>query len=135
MTGLYLAPSSCPHTCPWVFLNLSRLSLSPPTTSPSPFFFLLHPLSISISVQEQQHHLRPEHQQHHPHGQQHHPHGQQHLRPGAAAAASPSRGLESVCGRRSEMEDAAAVLPCFHRLPLSMLSVPADPRSDMRAAS
>ncbi|KQK04583.1 hypothetical protein BRADI_2g14420v3 [Brachypodium distachyon] len=47
-----------------------------------------------------------------------------------ALDAPPLWGLESVCGRRPEMEDAAAVLPRFHRLPLSMLSAPADPGAD-----
>ncbi|KAG0519518.1 hypothetical protein BDA96_09G271100 [Sorghum bicolor] len=53
--------------------------------------------------------------------------------PRASAAAAPARsvfaldcvprwGLESVCGRRPEMEDAARVLPTFFHVPLWMLA-------------
>ncbi|KAI5020825.1 hypothetical protein ZWY2020_045713 [Hordeum vulgare] len=34
----------------------------------------------------------------------------------------PLWGLQSVCGRRPEMEDAAAVVPRFHRVPLWMVA-------------
>ncbi|XP_047094540.1 protein phosphatase 2C 53-like [Lolium rigidum] len=43
------------------------------------------------------------------------------------ALDSPPRwGLESVQGRRPEMEDAAAVVPRFHRIPLWMVAADAD---------
>nr|BAJ90060.1 predicted protein [Hordeum vulgare subsp. vulgare] len=39
-----------------------------------------------------------------------------------ALDSPPLWGLQSVCGRRPEMEDAAAVVPRFHRVPLWMVA-------------